>query len=123
MQSYPGAFGQVITNLIMNSLTHGFEGRPSGTIKIEAHNIETGWVQLIFSDDGVGIPEAMQHRAFEPFYTTKRGQGGSGLGLHVVFNLVTQTLGGSVKLTSKPENGTKLTIKLPLSSPTNQKES
>ena len=123
MHSYPGAFGQVITNLIMNALTHGFEGRPDGAIVIEAKKIESGWVQLIFSDDGIGIDKEMQSRVFEPFFTTKRGQGGSGLGLHVVFNLVTQTLGGNVKIASEPGAGTKLTIKLPLLPPTAQTES
>ncbi|QDL55069.1 ATP-binding protein [Rhodoferax aquaticus] len=98
MESYPGALGQVLTNLISNSLSHGFEGRAQGTMHLRTRTLNEGWVELVFSDDGVGIPEQHRDKVFDPFFTTKLGRGGSGLGMHIVYNLVTNVLGGHIEL-------------------------
>lgn len=123
INGYPGAFGQVITNLIMNTLTHAFDpqviGQANGQIAISGQQIDPDWMELSFADDGIGISVENQNKVFEPFFTTKRGEGGSGLGLHVVFNLVTQTLGGSIALESAVHQGTTFFIRLPLKSPAN----
>lgn len=101
VDSYPGAFSQIMTNLIMNSLIHGFEHREEGKITISAF-LEGGQIHLHYEDNGVGVPVENQAQIFDPFFTTKRGLGGSGLGLHVVYNLVTHTLNGSITMNSKP---------------------
>lgn len=117
MNSFPGALGQILTNLITNALAHGFDGRSSGKMKIRSVLIETENVRLEFSDDGVGIPEHHLSRVYDPFFTTKFGQGGSGLGLNIVYNLVTEVLGGKIELDSQPERGTRISLILPLEAP------
>ncbi len=112
LDSYPGAFSQIITNLVMNSLIHGFEHKEQGAIRIKAY-WEDGALVLRYSDDGCGMGEALRSRMFEPFYTTKRGQGASGLGLHIVYNLVNQSLGGSITCESAPGQGTTFVIRIP----------
>ncbi len=97
INGYPGALSQVVTNLVMNSLLHGFEGIEKGTITIEAED-QGGQVEIIYTDDGIGLSKEAQLKIFEPFYTTKRGFGGTGLGMHLVYNLVNQTLQGSIQL-------------------------
>ncbi|AQS39993.1 ammonium transporter [Shewanella psychrophila] len=118
--SHPGALAQILTCFLMNSLHHGFEQGDIGEVHIEARLIG-GEVELIYRDDGQGIDSDSLQRIFEPFYTTKRGKGGSGLGLHIVFNLVTQTLGGTITCRSEPGEGTEFTVKFPvtLESPNN----
>jgi signal transduction histidine kinase len=111
--SYPGAFSQILTNLIMNALIHGFEERDKGQIVIMARQID-GDMQLVFTDDGKGMDEAERSHIFEPFFTTKREQGGSGLGLHIVYNLVTQTLRGQITCESVPGTGTTFVLTIPL---------
>ena len=91
-----------------------FDG--GGTIRIEAH-AEGERVRLEFGDDGVGMEEAVRQRVFEPFFTTRRGSGGSGLGLHIVYNLVTQALGGSIECRARPGAGVSFIIDLPLAVP------
>jgi len=113
INSYPGAFYQIITNLIMNSLLHAFEDNSAGTIDIHIEQTE-GKLILNYSDNGQGIAEENQLRVFTPFFTTRRGQGGTGLGLHIVYNLVTQKLKGSINCISSPGVGTTLTITLPI---------
>ena len=97
IEGYPGALSQVITNLVMNSLLHGFEDIEKGTITIEAE-IQKDQVEILYTDDGIGLNKEAQVKIFEPFYTTKRGFGGTGLGMHLVYNLVSQTLQGSIQL-------------------------
>jgi signal transduction histidine kinase len=118
LDSYPGALGQVITNLIQNALQHAFEGeRASGTMRLAARRAEKGWIYLTFADDGMGTtPEALA-QIFEPFYTTKRGQGGTGLGLHIVFNLVTAKLGGRIEASSAPGAGMRYGMRIPEKAP------
>lgn len=112
MDSYPGALSQIITNLVMNSLMHAFEPGEAGRIVITA-TLEGGQVQLIYVDNGKGIPPENLDKIFEPFYTTRRGRGGTGLGLHILYNLVTQKLGGTVRCESAPGQGTSFTLLLP----------
>lgn len=109
----PGAFSQIITNLVMNALLHAFDdGRP-GHIHIRGRCLPGDLVEFVFRDDGKGIPRDIQGKVFDPFFTTKRGGGGSGLGLHILFNLVTGSLGGNVDLESVPGEGTTFRIVFP----------
>ena len=108
----PGALSQVMTNLIMNSLNHAFDATQSGHIVIAAKQAGD-WVEISYRDDGKGIPPALHGKVFEPFFTTKRGAGGSGLGLHLVYNIVNQTLKGSIQLASTPGQGVQFTIRFP----------
>jgi signal transduction histidine kinase len=112
MDSFPGALSQVVTNLIMNSLLHAFDGRDSGLIRI-ACGIDGEDVVMDVSDDGVGMDAADLKRFFDPFFTTKRGSGGTGLGAHVVFNQVTNVLGGTIRVTSTPGAGMRVQMRLP----------
>jgi signal transduction histidine kinase len=112
LTSYPGALAQVITNLVQNTLTHGYREGQSGRIRI-AVTAETDGVSLSYTDDGNGIADEVLPRIFEPFFTTARGKGGSGLGLHVVHSLVTQRLGGTIAVRSGPGQGTRFALTLP----------
>jgi PAS domain S-box-containing protein len=116
MDSFPGHLEQIINNIIMNSITHGFEGREGGRITIVASCSE-GMVELCYSDDGHGIEMQLQHKVFEPFYTTKLGQGGSGLGLSIVHNLVQAIFKGRMRLESTPGDGVRLHFSLPAVTP------
>jgi signal transduction histidine kinase/purine-cytosine permease-like protein len=111
LNSYPGTFSQIVTNLVMNSLLHAYQPDQQGCITLIFKQIGE---QIIFeyADDGQGIPLENLSKIFEPFFTTKRGQGGSGLGLHIVYNLVSQKLGGTIQCESHPGMGTKFVIKL-----------
>jgi len=113
MQGSPGAFSQILINLVMNSLTHGFEGIPAGVIAITVTRSEAAII-LEYRDNGVGIHPDNLNRIFDPFFTTKRGQGGSGLGLHIVYNLVTRTFGGRIHVESIPGQGVVFTLTLPV---------
>jgi signal transduction histidine kinase len=117
LDSYPGALGQVLSNLINNALMHAFEGRSAARIVISAREIEQGQVMLNFSDDGVGMTPKTLHQVFDPFFTTKMGQGGSGLGMNIVYNVVTGMLGGSIGIASTPGTGTSVTIMMPKNAP------
>lgn len=108
----PGALSQVITNLVMNSLTHGFDGRGSGEMVIETSETEDG-VRVLYRDNGVGMDQGTVNRIFDPFFTTRRPQGGTGLGMHIVYNLVTRRMGGRITCASIPGEGTVFKITLP----------
>jgi signal transduction histidine kinase len=112
IDTYPGAIYQVITNLVMNSLAHGFETKEAGSIVIDAR-LDGDDVRLEYTDDGRGMSDEVRRRVFEPFFTTKRGQGGSGLGMHILFNLVTRLLNGSVRCESAPDAGVRFEIRFP----------
>lgn len=110
--TYPGALVQVVTNLVQNSIKHGFESR-SGHIHIRFDKID-GQVLLVYSDNGSGIKQDLRDKVFEPFFTTKRDKGGSGLGLHILHNLVTSTLKGSVRIEDpEAERGVRFVIEFP----------
>ncbi len=115
--NYPGALAQVVTNLVMNSLTHAFAPGEAGTIEITLAAVEgSDTLALEFADDGRGIPRENLAKIFEPFFTTQRGRGGTGLGLHLVYNLVTQRMGGTIRCESAPGQGARFFISLPSSS-------
>ena len=118
MDSFPGALGQVVTNLIGNSVAHGFAGRSDGKMSITTKRTADEKVTLSFDDDGIGITESDIKRVFDPFFTTKLGQGGSGLGMNIVYNLVTDILGGSISIASDIGRGTSVTIIFPVVAPT-----
>jgi signal transduction histidine kinase len=117
LKSYPGPYGQVLTNLVLNALSHAFPDKRAGTLRLSARKLGTDQVEIEFADDGVGMSEDVQRRAFEPFFTTRRNRGGTGLGLHIVYNLVTRRLGGSLRLESQPGHGTMFRIRLPMTAP------
>ena len=117
LKSYPGPYGQVLTNLVLNALTHAFPDKRAGTLRLSARKLGTDQIEIEFADDGVGMSEEVQRRAFEPFFTTRRNRGGTGLGLHIVYNLVTRRLGGSLRLESRPGHGTVFRIRLPMTAP------
>lgn len=111
--SYPGAFSQIITNLVMNSLIHGFEGVEKGLISIDV-SVEEDKLLLRYSDNGRGMKEENIKKIFDPFFTTRRTQGGSGLGMHIVYNLVTQILAGQIKCSCTLEKNIIFTITIPI---------
>lgn len=112
IRSHPGAFSQIISNLIINSLMHGFLEQTSGKILIQVIKRE-GDILFRYSDNGRGMRESDRLQIFEPFFTTARHRGGSGLGMHIVFNLVTQTLKGTIRCISAPGQGTTYEILIP----------
>ncbi|NQD93446.1 sensor histidine kinase [Pseudomonas sp. CrR25] len=121
MDGYPGALAQVVTNLLLNALTHAFPDGRAGQILISVE-AAAGEIVLRFEDDGQGIAAEHLGHIFEPFFTTKRGVGGSGLGLHVVYNIVTQRLGGQIQVSSHPGGGTCFTLRMPVIAPQTEEE-
>ncbi len=114
IESYPGALSQILTNFIVNSLTHAFDEGQAGQIRIEVATADDV-LTLTYADNGRGIPPEVQTRIFEPFYTTARSKGSTGLGLHIVFNVITRTLGGVITCCSAPGHGTTFQVRVPLS--------
>jgi signal transduction histidine kinase len=112
--SYPGSLSQVFSNLIGNALLHGFDGRESGTLQIRARREGADLVTLELKDNGVGMTDVVLHKIFDPFFTTKMGQGGSGLGMNIVYNIVTSVLKGTIRVESVPAQGTSVTLVLPV---------
>ena len=117
MDSYPGALSQIMTNFVTNAQMHAFDAGQAGKIKIMAHSLQPDSVELTVSDNGHGIAAEYLGRIFDPFFTTQRSKGGSGLGLHIVFNLVSQTLGGTIRVESTPGQGTAFIMQFPRSAP------
>lgn len=113
IDSYPGALSQILTNLVINALLHAYRDRDNGTLRIEFNVENNGYISLRFSDDGCGIAEEHRPRIFDPFFTTNRSGGGSGLGLHIVYNLVTRTLHGQIIVESQPGCGTAFILHFP----------
>lgn len=111
-RTFPAAIYQVLSNLIMNSLTHGFPDGRGGRIDISAR-LENGQCYLIYQDNGVGISTETKRRIFEPFFTTRRNSGGSGLGMHICYNLITQRLQGEIEVDSAPNQGIRFAIHFP----------
>lgn len=112
LDTYPGALSQIVTNLVMNSLIHAYDEDASGQIILEFKR-QGAWVIFQYADDGKGIAPENLSKIFEPFFTTNRSQGGTGLGLHIVYNLVNQQLKGTIQCESQLGVGTKFMIKLP----------
>lgn len=116
LDSYPGPLSQVLMNVINNAVVHAFAQQPEP--RIEAHGqVSGGQLTLTLSDNGCGIPPEHLSRVFDPFFTTRLGHGGSGLGMHIVYSLVTELLGGSVHLDSTVGRGTTVTLRIPLQAP------
>jgi signal transduction histidine kinase len=113
IDSYPGAYGQILTNLFLNAANHAFADGRAGAITISARPRGNDDVEIIFTDNGAGMTPDVQRQAFDPFFTTRRNEGGTGLGLHIVYNLVTQQLGGRMMLDSRPGQGTTFRIIMP----------
>lgn len=111
--SYPGTFSQIITNFIMNSIAHGFSGSEKGEINIGIYPIDDV-LKLHYSDNGRGMDEKTVGQIFDPFFTTNRDKGGTGLGMTIVYNLVTQKLKGDISCISSPGKGTEFSIRIPL---------
>ena len=113
IDGYPGSYGQILTNLFLNAAKHAFADGRSGTISISARPRVHDEVEIIFADNGAGMTPDVQRQAFDPFFTTRRDEGGTGLGLHIVYNLVTQQLGGRMMLDSRLGQGTTFRIIMP----------
>lgn len=112
--SYPSILTQIITNLVMNSLIHGFDERDHGSMKLTVEPIQDNMLNIHYTDDGLGILSEHVEKIFEPFFTTKRGQGGVGLGLNIVYNLITRTLSGTIEVESSPNEGVHFHIRIPI---------
>lgn len=117
LDSYPGALGQVLANLINNAVLHGLEGRSEGEVRIVGRADDADWVLLEVIDDGRGIPDELQGRIFEPFFTSRLGKGGSGLGLPIVHSLLSNVLGGAITVDSRLGAGTTMRVRLPRVAP------
>jgi signal transduction histidine kinase len=113
IDGYPGSYGQILTNLFLNAANHAFADGRSGAISISAKSRGNDDVEIIFADNGAGMTPDVQRQAFDPFFTTRRNEGGTGLGLHIVYNLVTQQLGGRMMLDSRLGQGTTFRIIMP----------
>lgn len=111
--SDPGAISQILTNFIMNSIIHAYEPEDAGTMSIEIARHDDQ-LNIQYSDDGKGMPPEVVEQIFNPFFTTNRSGGGTGLGMHIVYNLVTQSLGGTIRCVSKVGTGTTFIIQIPI---------
>jgi signal transduction histidine kinase len=120
MNSYPGPYGQVLTNLVLNSAVHAFPDGARGSVRIAAQASGRDHVEVLFSDDGCGMSPEVRRQVFDPFFTTRRDQGSTGLGLHIVHNIVTSRLGGRISLETRPGAGTKIRIVMPREAPLEQ---
>ncbi|MGV7209534.1 sensor histidine kinase [Oxalobacteraceae bacterium A2-2] len=116
LDSYPGALAQIITNLTLNCVEHAFEPDASGRIAINVRP-EGDWVEMQVVDNGKGIPPDMLDKVFDPFVTTRRGQGGTGLGLNIVFNLIAKQFGGSITVSSTLGQGASFVLRIPCVTP------
>jgi PAS domain S-box-containing protein len=117
MDSYPGPFGQALTNLALNSMTHAFADGRKGNIEVSVRAADREHVEVVFADDGCGMAPDVERRAFDPFFTTRRHDGASGLGLHIVHSIVVDRLGGQLRLQSRPGAGTRVQLILPRKAP------
>ncbi|NOH98066.1 ATP-binding protein [Vibrio sp. 99-70-13A1] len=121
MNSLPGVLTQVVSNLILNSVNHAFSEKQDAQIELNFHE-EGDCIIFIYRDNGCGVDSALHQKIFEPFFTSKRGQGGSGLGLNLVFNLVHQKLSGQLSFESELGDGVTFTFSLPRDLPMNDEE-
>ena len=114
VDGYPGAFAQVLSNLIINALVHAYDEGDTGRILLSAREQPDGWIEMHYADDGKGIPTDIRPRIFEPFFTTKRGMGASGLGLSICANIMTGTMRGSIALEDGGGSGTRFLLRFPV---------
>jgi len=111
--SYAGAFSQIVTNLIINSLIHGYDDNESGTINLN-FRVKNSILYFRYMDDGKGISEKYLKKIFDPFFTTNRKHGGSGLGLNIIYNIITQQLDGTIECNSEETKGVEFIIVIPI---------
>lgn len=111
LDTFPGAWSQIVTNLLMNTAIHGFDEGESGRVRIQVSGESTD-LQILYTDSGKGVPEDVRAKIFNPFFTTRRGQGGSGLGMHIVSNLIHNAFFGSISCLDS-ESGASFLIRLP----------
>ncbi|NLV97478.1 MAG: response regulator [Desulfovibrionales bacterium] len=114
LYSYPGAVMQIVVNLVSNSLVHGFIDQQPGEIFLTVSLVSDTQVRIVYRDTGVGMAEEQKERLYDPFYTTQRGADRAGLGMHIVYNLITQTLKGTIHLQASPGQGVLFTLMLPV---------
>ena len=112
IDSYPGSYSQVLTNLIMNSLIHGFDKSQNGLITIEANVIDEN-LEIHYRDNGIGMNEELLEKVWQPYFTTKRDKGGSGLGMQIIYNIVVRVLKGHVTFSSQLNQGVYCYISVP----------
>ena len=114
IKGYPGLLHQLLTNLFLNSLQHAFDdGKNAGEIKVAVTQLPGDRLRLNFSDNGKGMPAEIAAKVFEPFFTTRRGQGGSGLGLYICYNIAITQLHGSLTCHSVPGQGSQFDLEFP----------
>ncbi len=113
LYTYPGAISQIMTNLINNSVVHGFDGKQEGKIMVVVEKGQPGYVRISYQDSGVGLTEESREKLFTPFFTTKKHKGSSGLGMHIVYNAVVKTLGGSIEVMNL-KKGFGVVIEIPI---------
>src|SRR5690606_35360210 len=114
VRAHAGAISQICTNLLQNALAHAFPKGHVGTVRLWVDRAGGDQAELGCADDGVGMTPEVARRIYEPFFTTLRGRGGSGLGMHVVHNLVTGALAGTISATSRPGAGASFVIRFPV---------
>jgi PAS domain S-box-containing protein len=115
MNSLPGPYGLVLSNLVLNSITHAFPDGKQGNIGCRARSFGNDAIEIVLSDDGCGMSPQIRRQAFDPFFTTRRHEGATGLGLHIVHSMVVDRLEGQLALTSEPGAGTTVRLILPRS--------
>lgn len=116
VDGFPGALGQVLINLINNAYLHAFEAGSMGSVRLHAQ-VKNGWVHMQVADDGVGMSRELMAQLFQPFFSTKIGRGGTGLGMTIVENLVKKTLGGTITVESTLGEGSTFAIRFPQTGP------
>lgn len=114
---FPGRYGQVLTNLVMNAVHHAFEPEGQHLLRVQVSAAGPTQVVLKVADNGLGMPDDVRQRIFDPFFTTKLGRGGTGLGMNIVHGIVVRLLGGSIQVDSTLGQGTTVTVTLPLRAP------
>lgn len=114
---FPGRYGQVLTNLVMNTLTHAFDPDTGGVLRVTVARVDDQTVALTVADNGAGMDDEVRTRIFDPFFTTKMGRGGTGLGMNIVHGIVVRVLGGSIHIDSAPGRGTAVTVTMPRVAP------
>ena len=117
LNSFPGVIAQIVSNLVLNSIKHGFDEGDTGELIFEVMSLDEDNVQLLYSDNGKGAEEEVVQQIFEPFFTTKLNQGGTGLGMHIVYNLVQQNLSGTISCKSTLGKGISFTLIFPTNTP------
>lgn len=110
---FPGRYGQILTNLVMNATIHAFEPGAPGRITVSVAAVDAKTLELVVEDDGMGMNDEVRARIFDPFFTTKMGRGGTGLGMNIVHGIVTQVMGGHITVHSQPGSGSRIRVVFP----------